>query len=99
MKIAIQTTLDWKKIVKNFQKRSNQKITLAFLKKRYKAIKPAYKAQTVPLSSEDDQLIIKTIEKYGLEWKKIYEVLPKVDPVKIRNRYYSKIKKEKGEIK
>jgi len=37
-------------------------------------------------------MIMSVVEEYGEDWDIIFEKITTIDPIKLRNRYYSRIK-------
>ena len=90
--------MDWKKVSNKFAKTTGRSVTPNFLKSRYKQIKPDFEHDQRKLTEEDDQLIMNVVEEYGEDWEMIFQKITTIDPIKLRNRYYSKIKAKMGNI-
>eukprot|EP00330_Aristerostoma_sp_ATCC50986_P009837 CAMPEP_0114587114 /NCGR_PEP_ID=MMETSP0125-20121206/10157_1 /TAXON_ID=485358 ORGANISM="Aristerostoma sp., Strain ATCC 50986" /NCGR_SAMPLE_ID=MMETSP0125 /ASSEMBLY_ACC=CAM_ASM_000245 /LENGTH=156 /DNA_ID=CAMNT_0001782867 /DNA_START=200 /DNA_END=670 /DNA_ORIENTATION=+ len=90
--VALFYKLDWKKIAKKFEKTTTKKVTPTFLRKRYQEIKPSYQHKDQHLSEEHDDK--KGIKLHGEDWEQISRMLDNMDPIKIRNRYFSQIVKK-----
>mmetsp|Transcript_35429 Transcript_35429/g.31916 ORF Transcript_35429/g.31916 Transcript_35429/m.31916 type:complete len:262 (-) Transcript_35429:625-1410(-) len=95
-KLAMDMKLDWKKISKKYCAMTSKKVTPQYLKLRYKQIKPQYTKKSQSLTQEDDCDIIRLFDQYGDDWEQISKNLSNMDPIKIRNRFYSQILKRKN---
>lgn len=94
--MAFDFKRDWKKIAKKFFERVGKKITASFLRLKYKETKPTYAPKPKFLNNQDDIIILKMVQKYDVDWKRISEEMDNMDPIKIRNRYYSYILKPRN---
>jgi len=94
--IVVQYKSDWKRIVKRFFRLTGLKVSVPFLKKKFKeATSTENLLKRVKFSHEEDLLIVRSVLKYGLDWEKISQYLPGRSPMMIKNRFYSHIKKGK----
>lgn len=94
MKIALDLKLDWKKVAKKFNALTNKKATPNFLKLKYKANKPEYTTKNKSFSLQDDLTILKMFLKHGANFDAISKEINDNDSIRIRNRFYSHIKKK-----
>jgi len=84
---------NWKRISKLFCELTKCKTTSKDLKRKYQSIMIERKHEKVKFTREDDLIIVKSIEKLGLNWSKIACNLEGKTPTMIKNRFYSYIKK------
>jgi hypothetical protein len=89
-KLAVQYKFDWKKIAKKF---NNKKYTPHFLKMRYKGYDEGPVPKRVKFSHEEDVLIAKYFEEYGVDWEKMVSHFPNRTAIMLKNRFYSHIRK------
>jgi len=89
-KLAVQYKFDWKKIAKKFD---NKKYTPHFLKMRYKGYDEGPVPKRVKFSHEEDVLIAKYFDEYGVDWDKMVSHFPNRTAIMLKNRYYSHIRK------
>jgi hypothetical protein len=89
-KLAVQYKFDWKKIAKKF---NNKKYTPHFLKMRYKGYDEGPVPKRIKFSHEEDVLIAKYFDEYGVDWEKMVSHFPNRTAVMLKNRYYSHIRK------
>lgn len=95
LKLGVQYKNDWKKINQKFEQVQGKKVTPYFLKNRYREIsKPQGPTKKIKFNHEDDLKIVKIMVYYDLHWVKISKFFDNVDPISIKNRYYSSIKKK-----
>mmetsp|Transcript_35268 Transcript_35268/g.31711 ORF Transcript_35268/g.31711 Transcript_35268/m.31711 type:complete len:205 (-) Transcript_35268:19-633(-) len=86
---------DWKKISKKIKNLYSIKTTPHFLRNyfmRITADKP--KCPKINFNRKLDATIAYWVSQFGLVWTKIAEKMDISDPMKIKNRYYSQIKKK-----
>jgi len=93
--VTIKYKNDWKKIAKHLSKVIGRKITPAFARKQYKALGSDGYEKGVKFSHEEDILIAKYVKEYSLDWEKIAIHFPSRNPVMLKNRYYSHIRKHR----
>lgn len=91
-KLAVQYKFDWKKIAKKFD---NKKYTPHFLKMRYKGHVEGPVPLRVKFTHDEDVLIAKYFNEYGVDWEKMVSHFPNRTPVMLKNRYYSHIRKNR----
>lgn len=89
-KLAVQYKFDWKKVSKKF---ANKKYTPHFLKMRYKGHDEGPVPKRVKFSHEEDVLIAKCFEEYGIDWDKMVIHFTNRTAIMLKNRYYSYIRK------
>lgn len=89
-KLAVQYKFDWKKVSKKF---ANKKYTPHFLKMRYKGHDEGPVPKRVKFSHEEDVLIAKCFEEYGIDWDKMVVHFTNRTGIMLKNRYYSYIRK------
>ena len=89
-KLVVQFKFDWKKITKKF---GNKKYTAHFLKMRYKGHDEGPVPKRVKFTHEEDILIAKCFDEYGVDWEKMVSHFPNRTAIMIKNRYYSHIRK------
>jgi hypothetical protein len=89
-KLAVQYKFDWKKIAKKF---TNKKYTPHFLKMRFKGNDEGPVPKRVKFTHEEDVMIAKYFDTYGVDWDKIVEHFPNRTAIMIKNRFYSYIRK------
>jgi hypothetical protein len=89
-KLAVQYKFDWKKIAKKFD---NKKYTPHFLKMRYKGYDEGPVPKRVKFSHEEDVLIAKYFDEYGVDWDKMVSHFPNRTAIMLKNRFYSHIRK------
>mmetsp|Transcript_39221 Transcript_39221/g.34912 ORF Transcript_39221/g.34912 Transcript_39221/m.34912 type:complete len:231 (+) Transcript_39221:133-825(+) len=95
VRYVIKFKNDWKKIAKTLSEEKNVKITPHFLKSYYKkelgnmAGGPNKRA----FNKKDDLTIVMLINKFGLDWEKLSSIIKDRNPMNIKNRYYSHIRK------
>jgi Myb-like DNA-binding domain. len=83
---------DWKKIARRFK---NKKITPFQVKTKYKTLtQENYTQLRVKFSIKEDLILAKYYRMYGSKWDKICEHFRKRDPIMIKNRYYSHLRKK-----
>lgn len=85
---------DWKKISRRFFSLRQIRKAPSILKRRYKEIKTPSVGGRARFTHEDDLGIVKGILAHGKNWIKIAEDLKCFDPIMIKNRFYSHIKKK-----
>jgi len=85
---------DWKKISRRFFSLRQIRKAPSILKRRYKEIKTPTIGGRARFTHEDDLGIVKGIMSHGKNWIKISEDLKGFDPIMIKNRFYSHIKKK-----
>jgi len=95
MDIAIQYKYDWKRITKRLQCLSGKKYATSFLKRRVKILKKQDNVtRNKRFSHEEDLLLIRYYKMYGLDWCKISHHFEGRDPIMLKNRYYSFIRRK-----
>lgn len=90
-KLAVQYKYDWKKVAKKF---SNKKYTPHFLKMRFKGYDEGPVPKRVKFTHEEDILIAKYFDEYGVDWERMVAHFPNRTAMMIKNRYYSFIRKK-----
>lgn len=90
-KLAVQYKYDWKKVAKKF---SNKKYTPHFLKMRFKGHDEGPVPKRVKFTHEEDILIVKYFDEYGVDWEKMVAHFPNRTAMMLKNRYYSFIRKQ-----
>eukprot|EP00330_Aristerostoma_sp_ATCC50986_P001923 CAMPEP_0114579592 /NCGR_PEP_ID=MMETSP0125-20121206/3928_1 /TAXON_ID=485358 ORGANISM="Aristerostoma sp., Strain ATCC 50986" /NCGR_SAMPLE_ID=MMETSP0125 /ASSEMBLY_ACC=CAM_ASM_000245 /LENGTH=111 /DNA_ID=CAMNT_0001770409 /DNA_START=459 /DNA_END=794 /DNA_ORIENTATION=+ len=93
LKLALDYKLDWKKVGRKF-KNLGKNVTPAFLRCKYKQIKPQYAAKNETLNELHDSKLADLIGKYGEDWESISVEMGHMDPIKLRNRFFSQIKRK-----
>jgi len=89
-KLAVQYKFDWKKVAKKF---ANKKYTPHFLKMRYKGYDEGPVPKRVKFTHEEDLMIAKYFDIYGVDWEKMAIHFPNRTAIMIKNRFYSYIRK------
>ena len=89
-KLAVQYKFDWKKVAKKF---ANKKYTPHFLKMRYKGYDEGPVPKRVKFTHEEDLMIAKYFDLYGVDWEKMVAHFPNRTAIMIKNRFYSYIRK------
>mmetsp|Transcript_36686 Transcript_36686/g.32886 ORF Transcript_36686/g.32886 Transcript_36686/m.32886 type:complete len:102 (+) Transcript_36686:576-881(+) len=79
--------------------RTGRKSSPKFLSLKYKSIRPNYTKKYHTLDLDCDIKIFKLYEERGDDWSSISKEMDDMDPIKIRNRYYSHIFKRQNLIK
>mmetsp|Transcript_27460 Transcript_27460/g.24204 ORF Transcript_27460/g.24204 Transcript_27460/m.24204 type:complete len:131 (-) Transcript_27460:180-572(-) len=97
--LTILYRLDWKKISTKFEQETGKRATPVFLSKRYKVIKPLQNYTKKAFGAEDDEKIEEYVKTYGDDWVRIGLEMGNYDPIKIRNRFYQKVKNSDLNIK
>jgi len=92
--MAVECRNDWKRVAKRLFKMNSKKVSIKFLKARYKALLSNNKnKERCQFTIQDDIQIVKYVKEYGLDWTKIACHFTGRTPVMLKNRYYSHIKK------
>mmetsp|Transcript_13183 Transcript_13183/g.11265 ORF Transcript_13183/g.11265 Transcript_13183/m.11265 type:complete len:125 (+) Transcript_13183:512-886(+) len=94
IKVVPHLKNDWKKITSKFKEAFKVKVTPFFLKNHYQEISGKIPQSKSHFSHEQDVQLATLVREHGLDWGKIAEEMRISDPVKIKNRYYSFIKKK-----
>mmetsp|Transcript_18066 Transcript_18066/g.15788 ORF Transcript_18066/g.15788 Transcript_18066/m.15788 type:complete len:320 (-) Transcript_18066:366-1325(-) len=86
---------DWKKVSKAFETNFGFKATPNFLKNYFKTL-PDVETQKnkFKFTHEFDVALVGMIEKFGFDWIVIATQMEVNDPMRLKNRYYSHIKKK-----
>lgn len=90
-KLAVQYKYDWKKVAKKF---TNKKYTPHFLKMRFKGNDEGPVPKRVKFTHEEDILIAKYFDEYGVDWDRMVAHFPNRTAMMLKNRYYSFIRKQ-----
>jgi len=92
LKLAVQYRCDWKKVARKF---NDRRITPFQVRSKHKelTIKDHFPLR-VKFSHEEDILIAKLFTKFGNNWARISQYLPKRSSIMIKNRFYSYIRKK-----
>ena len=81
---------DWKKICKRIQKYFKVRVTPNFLRNRYRNLTVNDpKCPRLVFNTQMDLVIAQLVNKHGLNWNLIAKEMGILDPIKIKNRYYS----------
>mmetsp|Transcript_25877 Transcript_25877/g.22809 ORF Transcript_25877/g.22809 Transcript_25877/m.22809 type:complete len:222 (-) Transcript_25877:1030-1695(-) len=100
--LVISMKNDWKRISKKFQQTKQSKITPFFVKERHQTLMQKKQGGGLhtkkKFTKADDLLLVKSIQKHGLDWGKLSKILDGRNPWTIKNRYYAHLKK-KGLVK
>ena len=96
--VSINLKLDWKKVTKKMAQLTGKKTSPKFLRQRYNTIKPQYSNKNVSLNINSDIKIYELFEEIGDDWISMSKLMGNMDPIKIRNRYYSHVFKKEDEI-
>jgi len=95
--VVIKYKADWKRIVRRMFTLTNLKVSLAFLKRRYRGITNQNTLlKRVKFSHQEDLIILNSMQLYGPDWQKISLHLPGRSSLMIKNRFYSQIRKNKN---
>ena len=90
MEWADQLKQDWKRIAKKFR---TKHVTPTIVRNKYREIKYNEAPLREKFTHEEDLLIAKYYNIYGLQWKKIAEHLKARTHIMVKNRFYSHIKR------
>ena len=86
---------DWKKICKRIQNYFKVRVTPNFLRNRYRNLTVNDpKCPRLVFNTQMDLIIAQLVNKHGLNWNLIAKEMGILDPVKIKNRYYSQLKRK-----
>jgi len=94
LNLVIKQRHNWKRIANNFFEQTGLRKDLNFLKKMYKKALAAKNTGRAKFNHNDDLQIVKYVNMYGLDWKKVASHFREKSPTKIKNRFYSQIKKK-----
>lgn len=92
--MAIQYRNNWKRISRVLYENKNIKIAPKTLRRKYEDILARKKTQRAKFTHEDDLIIVKYVDLYGLEWNKVACHFTDKSATMIKNRFYSYIKKK-----
>jgi len=93
LELAAKYKNNWKRISKLILETRNLSLLPRVLRKRYDDILSHRKSERVRFTHEDDLMIVKYLEKYGLDWTSVASHFEGKTPMMIKNRFYSFIKK------
>ncbi len=94
MDMAIRFRHNWKKIAKIILETTNIKPNPQALQRIHEKLVANRDTKRVKFTHEDDLMIVKFYNLYGIDWVKIASHLTDKSPVMIKNRFYSFIKKK-----
>jgi len=94
LELAIRNRNDWKKIAKKILLTKGIRVSPKTLRCFHSRLISSKQATRTKFTHNDDLNIIKYFLEYGMDWKKISDHFSDKNPVMIKNRFYSYIKKK-----
>jgi len=92
--LAKKHRLDWKKVCQSYNKLYQTKFSPDTLRNNYRLHVPP-NVKKVRFTKDEDRKLAQLAKKFNLRWGDIAKSFPDRDPIALKNRYYSWLKKKR----